>query len=312
MKITTKYLFHVVGEDTAQFPRLHQSTIKRIKAFAIAIHIPIVLWAVTGYVVAFKIFELGDEISKAVSIFCAVLIYLVERLVIATPKVWFVNLGRVLIGLVIAILGASTVDLVVFDREITQQLISMERSRIARTYDQQLAEQAALVQSTKNDWFQAQAAANCEANGTCGSGKKSVGPIYRELAKQAELLRMDHIAALNELNFLQSSTKNALSSDPTYVSSQAGLLTRIEALHQYAMANKAALVAWVLFFLLVFMFEMMVVISKLVFSETVDDRINAIREEINDHKAASFKAILTSPVANANRLIEGVYEFSAR
>lgn len=312
MTIITKYLFHVVGEDPADLSRLHYSTIKRIKAFAIAIHIPVALWAVTGYVIASKIFELSDENSKLVALFCSALIYLVERLVIATPKVWFVNLGRVLIGVVIAILGASTVDLVIFDREVSQQLIASERARIAQNFDEQISDQAAVVATIKNDWARAQAAANCEADGTCGSGVKSLGPVYRALAKQADLQRKDHIAALDKFETLKAGKAMALSADAGAVVSKAGLLSRVQALHEYTSANRAALVAWALFFLLVLMFEMMVVLAKLVFGETVDDRINAIREEINDHKAATLKAVVTSPVANANQLIDGVYGFSGK
>jgi hypothetical protein len=312
MKITTKYLFHVVGEDPAQISRLHHSTIKRIKAFAIAIHIPVALWAVTGYLIAAKIFELNDETAKTISFFCSALIYLIERLVIATPKVWFVNLGRALIGIVIAILGASAVDLVIFDREVSQQLMASERSRIAQGFDKQISDQAAVVASIKNDWSRAQAAANCEANGSCGSGTRSLGPIYRELAKQADLLRKDYLAAVDKLGSLTISSAGALTAEPAYVVTKAGLLARVQALHEYTLANTAALAAWALFFLLVLLLEMMVVLSKLVFGETVDDRINAIREAVNDHKAAAFKAVATSPVANANQLLDGIYGFNGK
>ena len=214
--------------------------------------------------------------------------------------------------MVIAILGASTVDLVIFDREISQQLISSERSQIAHEFDLKITEQTAIVATVKQDWIQAQASANCEANGTCGSGTKSLGPIYRELVKQAEMLRNDYLAAAEELEALKSDKMEAFSRDARHVVSQAGLLTRIEALHEYTMANKAALVVWMLFFQLVFLFEMMVVLSKLVFGETVDDRINAIREEINGYKAATFKAAVTSPVAHANQLLDGVYGFPGK
>lgn len=106
-----------------------------MKAFAIAIHIPVLLWAVTGHVIASQIFRLAAWPAAAVACLCAGLIYLVERLVLATPKVWFVNLGRVLIGVVTSVLGASTVDLVIFDREITQQLREAGEARIQANAD---------------------------------------------------------------------------------------------------------------------------------------------------------------------------------
>lgn len=152
-----------------------------------------------------------------------------------------------------------------------------------------------------------QDAANCEANGTCGSKIRNVGPVYREMAKQAQLLRAEYTAAQAKLSELAADREQALvdwrlSSDAT---EQAGLLARVEALHQYTMNNPAAFVAWLLFFSLVLFFELMVVLVKLVFGETVDDRIEMIREQISQHKAAAFMEAMTSPVAGARRLLEG-------
>jgi hypothetical protein len=92
--IISNYLCHVVGEQPARAARFHPSTLRRIKAFAIAIHIPVLMWAVTGFVIASQIFKLDDLQSGAVAFFCAGLIYLVERLVLATPDCIAVRAGR--------------------------------------------------------------------------------------------------------------------------------------------------------------------------------------------------------------------------
>jgi hypothetical protein len=172
------YLRHAAGEHPEQVKRLHESSQRRVKAFGIAIHIPVVLWMVTGYLISSRVFHLAPEASVAVAAFCALLIYLVERLVLATPKAWFVNLGRVLIGVVIAILGASAVDLVVFDREVTLQLRAAGEVRITKEYDSAMQVQRGEVERRKTDWLRAQEAAACEANGTCGSRVRNVGPVY--------------------------------------------------------------------------------------------------------------------------------------
>jgi hypothetical protein len=149
----SNYLCHVVGEDPARAARFHSSTIKRAKAFAIAIHIPVLLWAMTGYLIASQIFKLTDVAAAGIAFLCSGLIYLVERLVLATPKVWFVNLGRVVIGVVIAVLGASTVDLVVFDREVKQQLLHSGEERIRLAADKTAAAQSLIVAQKKTDWL---------------------------------------------------------------------------------------------------------------------------------------------------------------
>ena len=303
------YLCHIVGEQPARAARFHPSTVRRTKAFAIAIHIPVLLWALSGFVIASQVFRLSDLASGAIAAFCAGLIYLVERIVLATPKVWFVNLARVLIGLVIAVLGASTVDLVIFDREVTQQLKQAGEDRVRAEYDQLANAQRQLSAQKKADWLKALDAANCEANGTCGSRLRSVGPVYRELARQAELLRAEYMTAQAQLLQMTEQKAQALAHwrAAPHTADNAGLLARIEALHQYTSQNTAAFVAWVLFFSLVLFFELMVVLSKLVFGDTVDDELDRMREEISRHKGYRYVSALTSPVLEARKMLDANY-----
>lgn len=300
------YLCHAAGEHPEQVKRLHESSQRRVKAFGIAIHIPVVLWMVTGYLISSRVFHLAPEASVAVAAFCALLIYLVERLVLATPKAWFVNLGRVLIGVVIAILGASAVDLVVFDREVTLQLRAAGEVRITKEYDAAMQVQRGEVERRKTDWLRAQEAAACEANGTCGSRVRNVGPVYLELSRQAARLRQDYDASLAKMEKLEAERTDALHewrTSPRAVE-EAGLLSRVEALHTYTMNNIAALVAWALFFVLVLCMELMVVLVKLVFGETVDDHLVRVREQVSRHRATSYLEGVTSPYAGARSLIE--------
>jgi hypothetical protein len=305
----SSYLCHVVGETPQRAARFHASTVRRTKAFAIAIHIPVLLWAVTGFVIASQIFRQSQVASAGVALMCAGLIYLVERLVLATPKVWFVNVSRVLIGLVISVLGASTVDLVIFDREIAEQLLLTGEATLLAEHGALLATQANTVAQKKTDWLKAQEAANCEANGTCGSKLRSVGPVYRELARQAELLRQEYMAAQAQLSAATQNKAQALAQwrATPLTGDKAGLLARVQALHAYTAHNTAALVAWVLFFTLVLFFELMVVLSKLVFGDTVDDELDRIRERISQQKARDYMEAVTSPVAGARALIAASY-----
>lgn len=303
------YLCRIVGETPQRAARFHHSTIRRTTAFAIAIHIPVLLWAVTGFVIASQIFHLSNASAGLVGMMCSGLVYLVERIVLATPKVWYVHISRALIGVVISVLGASTVDLVIFDREISEQLQHDGETRLIAEHDAQLQNQSALVAQKKSDWFTAQDAANCEANGTCGSKVRSVGPVYRELARQSELLHRDFSEAQDQLLRLKDQKAKALAQwrfQPA-TAEKSGLLARVQALHAYTLANTAAQVAWALFFVLVLFFEMMVVLSKLVFGETVDDVLDRMREEISRQKAEEYVRAITSPVAVAKSMIEDVY-----
>lgn len=302
----SNYLCAVVGESPERVARLHDSTRRRLKTFAIALHIPVVLWAVTGFVIASRVFHVGIWESAGIAAFCSGLIYMLERLVLATPKAWFVNLGRLVIGLVIAVLGASAVDLVIFEREIALQLRTAGLVRITAEYDRALGQQQAVVSQKKADWMAAQAAANCEADGTCGSRVRSVGPVYQKLAQQALVLRQDYERAQARMEALAEERQSELNAwrDSPKALEEAGLLSRVEALRHYTMNNTAALVAFLLFFFLVLAMELMVVFVKLVFGETVDDRLDRIREELSRHKAESYLEAMTSPLAGARTLLD--------
>ncbi len=299
------YLCRVVGETPQRAARFHISTVRRTTTFAIAIHIPVLLWAITGFVIASKIFHLSLMISASIAIACSGLIYLVERIVLATPKVWFVNVSRLVIGLVISILGASTVDLVIFDREIAEQLRRDGESQLLAEHNMHIQVQSTVLAQKKDEWLKAQTSANCEANGTCGSKVRSVGPVYRELARQSELLRKDYKAAQDHLAILTDHKTQALDRWRTAPPSvdQAGLLARVQALHAYTMSNMAALLAWSLFFILVLFFELMVVLCKLVFGDTVDDELDRMRELISEKKAREYVDMMISPLGAARALL---------
>ena len=302
----SKYLCIVIGEQFKRVHKLHPSTHKRMTAFALAIHIPVLIWIITGYVISKSIFDISAELSICIGFFFGLTIYIVERIVLATPKNIFVNILRFLIGLTIATLGASSVDLVIFDREIKEQLQVLAKERINENFEKLSSAILETIKSKKSEWLLAQEKANCEANGTCGSKVRSVGPVYRELAQQAEVFRKDYLFEKDKYELLVSKRNNQIEQTESTSKSanQAGLLARIEALHDYTSKNFIAFIAWLLFFLLVLFFELMVVIAKLVFEDTVDDELDRIRESISKQKAKAFAEAITSPTFDARELIQ--------
>jgi len=305
----SRYLCLVAGEPCERTAVLHPASISRLKAYAIALHIPVMMWTLTSYLIAARIFGLEPAWSLTAAIFCAALIYLVERIVLVTPKRWYVSAGRILLGCVIAVIGASAVDLVLFEREVARQLKSEQKAALEAQHDARVALRQDDERGKRTEWIAARAAASCEANGTCGSRVRSTGPIYRELARHAELLRALHTAAQAALEEAIANRISALaewdaSGDPL---ADAGLLARIEALHDYTRSNPAARFAWILFFSLVLLFELMVVFAKLVFGETVDDELDRIRENLSRQRAHAYLEAVTSPVAGPRRLLEEVY-----
>ena len=301
-----RYFCWMTGEPFERAQKYHDSTRRRLMAFAIALHIPVALWGVTSYLIATRILEVAPAGAWAIAVGCSILIYLVERLVLVSPKSALVSVTRLVIGAMVAVLGAVTFDLILFEREVHQQLNREAQERVVADYAARLQAKTIDVQQRKKDWLEGQRAAECEANGTCGSRMRNVGPVYRELARQVERLRRDYEASLVALSDLDTARERSLQAltHSNAATNQAGLLARIEALQRYVEGNLTARLTWMLLFALVLCFELTVVFVKFVFPETVDDVIERVRESVRTHQATTYEEALKSPLAATRALMQ--------
>lgn len=300
------YFCFVTGESHAQAQRWHEPTLRRLRAFAIAIHLPVLLWAVSSWAIASRVFGLPPAGATAVAALCSAFIYLVERLVLATPSNRWMDLLRGVLGVVVACIGASLFDLVLFEKEIEQRLQQHSEQVLRERQAAQAAHLERDVAARRADWLAARHKAQCEADGSC-SGQRGTGRVFQQAQRHADVLQQDYaraqagLAALaqrhdQELAELQASRSAAR---------DAGLLMRIQALHDFVLGDRLTLAGYALLFLLVLLIELMVVLVKLAYrDETIDDRLQRMREQLAAHRAAAYLQAATSPVAGARRLLE--------
>jgi hypothetical protein len=256
------YIFNVIGEDSYELPYLHKSTISRIKAYAIAIHIPVIIWFIVSFLIAKNIFHLSLFLSFGISFFASSLIYLLERLVLASPKGFGIALIRIILGLAIGYMGAKSVDLVIFNKEIVQQLKVNSNNKINNAYNQQILTNEIDINNKYQLWQNARQASIGEADGTGGTKIKNVGPIFKQKAEYAETLRLDYIKTKDAMDALiQTKNKEISESISTSVES-AGLLNQIEALEDFLSKNKTAKNVYWLFFIIIMAFELSTIYVK--------------------------------------------------
>ena len=293
--ILTKYLFHVVGENPDDISRLHKETINRIKTYGLAVHIPVMTWMVAGFVIPYLVFDIGIKFSLGIALFCMCIIYLIERIIVATPKGWLVSAFRLALGVLVAVISSFAMDLILFEKEIRQELAETAQVSTALEYDSKIIKKATLVEKKKKDWLVAQAAANCEANGECGSKTRSLGPIYRALKEQSDILRDDYIEETSSYAALLEEKNTNIKMAKDKVFGESGLLNRAQALHQYVINNNAAFIIYSIFFMFVIVLELMVLSVKLAFGETVDDKIAGVNSQVDQAIADSYLKARTSP-----------------
>ncbi|WP_298236616.1 DUF4407 domain-containing protein [uncultured Azohydromonas sp.] len=301
-----RYFCLVVGENHDKAQRYHESTLRRLRAFAIAIHLPVLLWALSSWVIASRVFGMSAASAAGVAALCTVFIYLVERLVLATPSSLLMNLLRCVLGVVVACIGAALFDLVLFEKEIAQRLQQRSEQALRERHAAQTAHLEQTLAGRRADWLAARNKAQCEADGSC-SGQRGTGRVFQQAQRHADTLQRDYAqvqAELAALTVRHGQELDQLRASRSAVT-EAGLLMRIEALHDFVLGNTLTLAGYALLFLLVLLIELMVVLVKMGYrEETIDDRLERMREHLAGHRAAAYLQAVTSPVSNARRLLE--------
>jgi hypothetical protein len=247
---------------------------------------------------------MGALYSVIISFIAAGIIYLVERIVLASPKGLLISVIRLILGFIIGFLGASAVDLVIFNKEINHQLRKNEIQVINLQTKETIDSQQNEVNSRYQLWQKAKDAAKCEANGTCGTGKANLGPVYKELNAYAEIVRQDYLAAQNKLDQINQSNNKKIEDSKKYSVEDAGLLIQIEALHSYISENRSAKLAYLLFFLMILSFELVTIFVKSVFKETADDHVERARESIIIAKAERIRSASSLGLIGAIGLVD--------
>lgn len=300
----SRYVSAVIGEPHDRLMGLHPTSRRRAQTLALAIHIPVALWAVTAFIIASRLFSVGGDASLGIAAFCAALIYAIERIVIAAPSSLLMAAARVFMGLLIALLGASSFDLVVFAPEVAEQLRLQEKRRLRAELTNDLQALQRETQARHDQWRNSLAAANCEANGTCGSRVASTGPIYRALSQQAGIDRDEFLKAQQAAaDRRQAHAADMARAAGDELVSKSGLLNRVQALHDFVQEHDAAKWVWALFVTLIVMLELIVIVSKMSFGKTVDDRIEEVRELAARHRAEAYLDCITSPSGAIRTLI---------
>jgi hypothetical protein len=249
----------------------------------------------------------GAAISQSLVVagVCAWLVYAIERLIMISPHKWFVSALRVSIALLAALLSACALDLCLFASEIRSQLHTDREQVLIAQYDEQLSRVSHSVERARSDWETAQSNENCEANGSCGSHRSLPGTIWQLLHAQTLARRDDYLRAQrarNDLEAAKAAAIDALMTSDSIVR-DAGLLRRLDALHRYMQGHPAAFTVWLMFFALIVLIELVVLAVKASFGETVDDRIDALRDRLSDYKATEYVEALTTPAGRGRYLI---------
>ena len=247
----TKLSCIILGEN---YPMLMKSTPNsrmKVNVLALALLTPTLLWAVTGFLLASEIKGFGFGKSMFIAAFMSALVFILESLIVRTPRNKTVKCLRITLGLFMALTGSFILDEWLFKEDIDRQLSILkstkkteETARIKESLAAQLAEASEEVQVRYTDWQNALENATREADGTGGSGNKGVSGITRMKMQVADQKKQEYQHALNvkeEINLSLDEKLTGMENELDETWQDPSLLTRMQAMFSLAFSNRAML-----------------------------------------------------------------------
>ena len=183
----TNFLKIACSITGTNYNRLVQSTDKsrtKVLALGLAVLVPVSIWVVCSFLLAYAVLETGWIVAILSALVMGFLVFTIERLVVMGNGHWATTVFRMMLAAIVAWLGASLFDLVLFRNDIEQQLPQIRHERamkaqqmkaqeIAERHGISYKEQAAKAAEVLYNSQQQQAID--EASGLAGSGKKGAG-----------------------------------------------------------------------------------------------------------------------------------------
>ncbi len=257
---------------------------KKVVAMSIAMLLPTLIWIFNGFMLSFDVLKSSIGWSILVAILCGVIVFLVEKLIIMANGNRWLTFFRICIGLIVAMLGSLAIDEVIFKDDIDIRVARLKADAIAEAKIKEeenfnllndISAVDADINRAQTMYDNAVSLAIAEADGTKGTGNKGVGEVAKFKDRKAEERKQD----LSKLILKKESFSNMKDSLVNLSGSKAAtnfhenaLLTRIKALFSLVKEDSYMLFTYILFSLLMFFFEFLVVILKLTWVKTNYER----------------------------------------
>lgn len=123
--IWTKFLCRFIGWDYNILKECSAASKKALHRYAGAVMLLMLIWAYIGYGMATRYFKVEQDYTKVIiAIIFAFVIWMIERqIILIVGKNLFVSIGRFLLALIMACLGAMIIDQTILAKDIDAQKI---------------------------------------------------------------------------------------------------------------------------------------------------------------------------------------------
>jgi len=299
--------YTIVNSDTP-------SSKKKVVAMSIAMLVPILLWVLNGFMLSNEVLKAGFFGSVITGLVCGIIVFLIEKLIIMANGNGWLTFFRVCIGIIVALLGSIAIDEVVFKNDIDISVAAIKESAILdarRNKELQFLQEhnySGIEKKTneaQRNYDITEASTLAEADGTNGSKTRGMGTIAK--LKNEKLLNRKTVlnsltADKSQLDLKKTDAVDKAELVASNSFKENALLIRIKGLFQLAKSDSYMLVIYILFTLLLFFFEFLVVILKLTWKKTNYERKLEMIEKIGQTRI-EFLLKSESPLSDPGNYI---------
>lgn len=289
----------ITGDDYNIIKNETPESIKKIKLFAMLICIPVILWIVFGYLLVTELMMFSFFNAVLTSLFIGILIFLIERSIVMSSGNSIVSVFRILIGLFIAILGAMTVDEVIFKNDVDKQMELIHRKYVSDEIAKWESDNSERINTQKliagESAVKKDAALNIyldEINGTAGTGIRGVDVIAKEKYKIYLKYNDDYERETEKLSKIRDEFDTLRRAEITKLENSKTdglLLHRIKALWDLILKDSVMMVFCIIFTLLILLIDLLVVINKMCSKKTNYERKTEMIELIGASRMKKMK-----------------------
>lgn len=309
----TNFLKIACSITGTNYNRLKDSTDKsktKVLALGLSVLVPVSIWVACSFLLAYAVMQTGWLAAFVAALVLGFLVFTIERLVVMGNGHWVTTGFRMLLAAIVAWLGATLFDLVLFRNDIEQQLPAI-RHAVAMQAQQMKSEEfgernglAKKEEATNHAlalYQSQQQQALDESSGLAGSGKKGAGSATKFKQQIADRSLADHKTLLAELENLktQSAGLQTAAYDSAYARfNDKSLLYRIKAMNQLLQENSDMKGVYWGITIFLFLIEFLVIIFKITWPKSAYEIELDMLEKLHAQRTqriADFQTTMQQP-----------------
>jgi len=326
-----KFSCFLIGYNYSILKNCSEISVKAVKRYTSALLIICLLWAFIGFSFTNR-YLTGDTIASICGaiIFIIIIIQIERQIILSINPTKWLYATRGMIAVTMAIIGSVIIDQIIFQQDIELEKITFIEARVNKALDSKTKElrnqiedlqEAIVKKETERQNYINEIAKNPTSvvNSTSSTTKteKNVtfdpntgSNVTTEKSAPVKVINSTNVPnpkismiaplqqSINDLNIQKSNKESALLNIRPQlekdISSKVGFLDELEVMFSLISKSSVALLIWLIWFVLLFGIEILILVSKLNESENDYDRI------VKHHMTLQMKKLdLFEKMANA-------------